>query len=185
MPKLLRFKSFEQQEKKSLVRRINTTNEWTCSKTRDNSTKGERGYREDVSIELEIELVTLSYYRWRRTEISKVSMKTTYFKAAHVCNHSTKLAYLFYVSSITTNYSLQERDRPQHHVAFPVGCKNIDGEQHPSTPPKTATAGSDVVQSGRPIFDDFFQHLWPYIGNNTANVAFQMVTRLWLIRIDQ
>ncbi|GFX67227.1 uncharacterized protein TNCV_2185741 [Trichonephila clavipes] len=30
-------------------------------------------------------------------------------------------------------------------------------------------AGSDVVQSGRPIFDDFFQHLWPYIGNNTAN----------------
>ncbi|GFX80297.1 uncharacterized protein TNCV_2643131 [Trichonephila clavipes] len=27
----------------------------------------------------------------------------------------------------------------------------------------------DVVQSGRPIFDDIFQHLWPYIGNNTAN----------------
>ncbi|GFT58995.1 hypothetical protein TNCV_186051 [Trichonephila clavipes] len=46
-------------------------------------------------------------------------------------------------------------------------------------------AGSDVVQSGRPIFDDFFQHLWPYIGNNTANVVFQMVKRLWLIRIDQ
>ncbi|GFX96365.1 retrovirus-related Pol polyprotein from transposon opus [Trichonephila clavipes] len=52
-------------------------------------------------------------------------------------------------------------------------------------PFKTATAGSDVVQSGRPIFDDFFQHLWPYIGNNTANVVFQMVKRLWLIRIDQ
>ncbi|GFX66737.1 hypothetical protein TNCV_3048361 [Trichonephila clavipes] len=50
---------------------------------------------------------------------------------------------------------------------------------------KTATAGSDVVQSGRPIFDDFFQHLWPYIGNNTANVVLQMVKRLWLIRIDQ
>ncbi|GFV74768.1 adhesion G protein-coupled receptor B2 [Trichonephila clavipes] len=49
----------------------------------------------------------------------------------------------------------------------------------------TATAGSDVVQSGRPIFDDFFQHLWPCIGNNTANVVFQMVKRLWLIRIDQ
>ncbi|GFV69218.1 uncharacterized protein TNCV_3861421 [Trichonephila clavipes] len=49
----------------------------------------------------------------------------------------------------------------------------------------TATAGSKVVQSGRPIFDDFFQHLWPYIGNNTANVVFQMVKRLWLIRIDQ
>ncbi|GFV83300.1 hypothetical protein TNCV_1900261 [Trichonephila clavipes] len=53
------------------------------------------------------------------------------------------------------------------------------------TTAKTATAGSDVVQSGRPIFDDFFQHLWPYIGNNTANVVFQMVKRLWLIRIDQ
>ncbi|GFX86792.1 hypothetical protein TNCV_1409891 [Trichonephila clavipes] len=50
---------------------------------------------------------------------------------------------------------------------------------------RTATAGSDVVQSGRPIFDDFFQHLWPYIGNNTANVVFQMVKRLWLIRMDQ
>ncbi|GFY09654.1 hypothetical protein TNCV_381491 [Trichonephila clavipes] len=44
---------------------------------------------------------------------------------------------------------------------------------------------SDVVPSGRPIFDDFFQHLWPYIGNNTANVVFQMVKCLWLIRIDQ
>ncbi|GFT81575.1 hypothetical protein TNCV_3674081 [Trichonephila clavipes] len=53
------------------------------------------------------------------------------------------------------------------------------------TSSKTATAGSELVQSGRPIFDDFFQHLWPYIGNNTANVVFQMVKRLWLIRIDQ
>ncbi|GFS86350.1 uncharacterized protein TNCV_1681081 [Trichonephila clavipes] len=43
----------------------------------------------------------------------------------------------------------------------------------------TVTAGSDVVQSGRPIFDDFFQHLGPYIGNDTANVVFQMVKRLW------
>ncbi|GFY19891.1 uncharacterized protein LOC103524116 [Trichonephila clavipes] len=50
---------------------------------------------------------------------------------------------------------------------------------------RTATAGSDVVQSGRPIFHDFFQHLWPYIGYNTANVVFQMVKRLWLIRIEQ
>ncbi|GFW47983.1 hypothetical protein TNCV_2401701 [Trichonephila clavipes] len=49
----------------------------------------------------------------------------------------------------------------------------------------TATAGSDIVQSGHPIFDEFFQHLWPYIGNNTANIVFQMVKRLWLIRIDQ
>ncbi|GFX00127.1 uncharacterized protein TNCV_296161 [Trichonephila clavipes] len=43
---------------------------------------------------------------------------------------------------------------------------------------RTATAGSDVVQTGRPIFDGFFQHLWPYIGNNTVNVIFQMVKRL-------
>ncbi|GFW47936.1 hypothetical protein TNCV_2401231 [Trichonephila clavipes] len=57
--------------------------------------------------------------------------------------------------------------------------------QSPSIGGWTATAGSDVVQSGRPIFNDFFQHLWPYIGNNTANVVFQMVKRLWLIRIDQ
>ncbi|PRD24696.1 UNVERIFIED_CONTAM: Histone H2A- orphon [Trichonephila clavipes] len=27
----------------------------------------------------------------------------------------------------------------------------------------TATAGSDVVPSGRPIFDDIFQHLWPFV----------------------
>ncbi|GFV14622.1 hypothetical protein TNCV_1775731 [Trichonephila clavipes] len=44
--------------------------------------------------------------------------------------------------------------------------------------------GCSPSQPGRPIFDDFFQHLWPYIGNNTANVIFQMVKRLWLIRID-
>ncbi|GFX73679.1 hypothetical protein TNCV_4289951 [Trichonephila clavipes] len=50
---------------------------------------------------------------------------------------------------------------------------------------RTATAGSNVVNSGRPIFDDFFQYLWPYIGNNTANDVFQMVKRLWLIRMDQ
>ncbi|GFX00898.1 hypothetical protein TNCV_4578641 [Trichonephila clavipes] len=55
-----------------------------------------------------------------------------------------------------------------------IGCDNM-----------TATAGSEIVQSGRPIFDDIFQHLWPYIGNNTANVVLQMVKRLWLIRIDQ
>ncbi|GFV40424.1 hypothetical protein TNCV_2535921 [Trichonephila clavipes] len=57
--------------------------------------------------------------------------------------------------------------------------------RHLSLTSWTATTGSDTVQSGRPIFDDFFQPLWPYIGNNTANVVFQMVKRLWLIRIDQ
>ncbi|GFV07321.1 uncharacterized protein TNCV_1313191 [Trichonephila clavipes] len=49
---------------------------------------------------------------------------------------------------------------------------NQGGEISPKNP-EIATAGSDVVQSGRPIFDDFFQHLWPYIGNNTANVVFR------------
>ncbi|GFT51768.1 adhesion G protein-coupled receptor B2 [Trichonephila clavipes] len=49
----------------------------------------------------------------------------------------------------------------------------------------TDTTGSDVVRSGRTILDDFSQHLWLYIDNNTANVVFQMVKRLWLIRIDQ
>ncbi|GFW86918.1 hypothetical protein TNCV_2810731 [Trichonephila clavipes] len=61
----------------------------------------------------------------------------------------------------------------------------IEGIEKLSHIVEIAMAGSDVVQSGRPIFDDFFQHLWPYIGNNTANVVFQMVKRLWLIRIDQ
>ncbi|GFT30318.1 hypothetical protein TNCV_2376221 [Trichonephila clavipes] len=63
--------------------------------------------------------------------------------------------------------------------------KKRNFELHVNWQKWTATAGLDVVQSGRPIFDDFFQHLWPYIGNNTANVVFQMVKRLWLIRIDQ
>ncbi|GFV93107.1 uncharacterized protein TNCV_2551981 [Trichonephila clavipes] len=44
-------------------------------------------------------------------------------------------------------------------------------------------ACSDVVQSRRPIFDDFFQNLWSYIGNNTANVVFQMFKRLWLMTL--
>ncbi|GFV68035.1 hypothetical protein TNCV_1873171 [Trichonephila clavipes] len=61
----------------------------------------------------------------------------------------------------------------------------VESSKIVQSPAWTATAGSDVVQSGRPIFDDFFQHLWAYIGNNTANVVFQMVKRLWLIRIDQ
>ncbi|GFU79228.1 hypothetical protein TNCV_2137511 [Trichonephila clavipes] len=65
----------------------------------------------------------------------------------------------------------------------PAGSRLITAV--PARRGKTAMACSDVVQSGRPIFDDFFQHLWPYIGNNTANVVFQMVKRLWLIRIDQ
>ncbi|GFW31297.1 hypothetical protein TNCV_2578781 [Trichonephila clavipes] len=71
--------------------------------------------------------------------------------------------------------------------AYKVGIAKVASclERCPLCNNTTATAGSDVVQSGRPIFDDFFQHLWPYIGNNTANVVFQMVKRLWRIRIDQ
>ncbi|GFV92569.1 hypothetical protein TNCV_1374201 [Trichonephila clavipes] len=76
-----------------------------------------------------------------------------------------------------------------------LSCSNLDSDEdirlsesdceESEESAVTATAGSDIVQSERPIFDDFFQHLWPYIGNNTANVVFQMVKRLWLIRIDQ
>ncbi|GFY27646.1 uncharacterized protein TNCV_910971 [Trichonephila clavipes] len=44
----------------------------------------------------------------------------------------------------------------------------------------TATAGSDVVQFGRPIFDDF-HNLWPYI----AAITRRMLSSKWLIRKDQ
>ncbi|GFS62589.1 hypothetical protein TNCV_1263391 [Trichonephila clavipes] len=78
------------------------------------------------------------------------------------------------------------RTSPQPCIAeVGQGLREPKARFLPGSYPLTAMAGSDVVQSGRPIFDDFFQHLWPYIGNNTANVVFQMVKRLWLIRIDQ
>ncbi|GFS76599.1 hypothetical protein TNCV_1621971 [Trichonephila clavipes] len=71
-------------------------------------------------------------------------------------------------------------------LPYPIRCEAESLDEILAVGGKeTATAGSDVVQTGRPIFDDFFQHLWPYIGNNTANVVFQMVKRLWLIRIDK
>ncbi|GFX40663.1 hypothetical protein TNCV_1217861 [Trichonephila clavipes] len=85
-------------------------------------------------------------------------------------------------------------NNPHKHLGRPkrigYNCPGFGSLQVPIfnknyIPFRTATAGSDVVQSGRPIFDDFFQHLSPYIGSNTANVVFQMVRRLWLIRIDQ
>ncbi|GFS63893.1 adhesion G protein-coupled receptor B2 [Trichonephila clavipes] len=80
--------------------------------------------------------------------------------------------------SVEENNSEQAKGMLEQREGY-VGAKGRDFWH------RTATASSDVVQSGRPIFDDFFQHLWPYIGNNTANVVFQMVKRLWLIRIDQ
>ncbi|GFU15207.1 uncharacterized protein TNCV_1784761 [Trichonephila clavipes] len=63
-----------------------------------------------------------------------------------------------------------QAERHNHHTVWGSCAKSV----------RTARAGSDVVQSGRPIFDDFFQHLWPYIGNNTANVVFQMIKRLFV-----
>ncbi|GFV83585.1 hypothetical protein TNCV_5120751 [Trichonephila clavipes] len=74
---------------------------------------------------------------------------------------------------------------PKVPVPTPRAANSVAEVSQPLKQTRTATAGSDVVQSGRPIFDDFFQYLWPYIGNNTANVVFQMVKRFWLIRIDQ
>ncbi|GFX19225.1 hypothetical protein TNCV_3013691 [Trichonephila clavipes] len=92
-----------------------------------------------------------------------------------------------------TEYSMDEEDmivydvedEPELNPKYNISYKGEIVKGRNGAYIRTATAGSDVVQSGRPIFDDFFQHLWPYIGNNTANVVFQIVKRLWLIRIDQ
>ncbi|GFX75220.1 hypothetical protein TNCV_3171471 [Trichonephila clavipes] len=90
---------------------------------------------------------------------------------------------------LTVNWAMGDKGytlwmkRPEFYSSIQV--RHLMKPVEDLTTIKTATAGSDVVQSGRPIFDDFFQHLWPYIGNNMANVVFQMVKRLWLIRIDQ
>ncbi|GFU89882.1 hypothetical protein TNCV_4743231 [Trichonephila clavipes] len=70
--------------------------------------------------------------------------------------------------------------RRQHQRGLLEATDTAEGSSYGIDDTMTATSGSDVVQSGRPIFDDFFQHLWPYIGNNTANVVFQMVKRLGL-----
>ncbi|GFU79457.1 hypothetical protein TNCV_872261 [Trichonephila clavipes] len=45
-----------------------------------------------------------------------------------------------------------QQDNAHPHAAKTV--RDFCSAQH-----RTVTAGSDVVQSGRPIFDDFFQHL--------------------------
>ncbi|GFX78867.1 integrase catalytic domain-containing protein [Trichonephila clavipes] len=82
---------------------------------------------------------------------------------------------------VSINVRLMKEKRKRILPAFQVW--NVIVQQIQTR--RTATAGSDVVQSGRQVFDDFFQHLWPYIGNNTANVVFQMIKRLWLIRLDQ
>ncbi|GFU96274.1 hypothetical protein TNCV_88511 [Trichonephila clavipes] len=81
--------------------------------------------------------------------------------------------------------------KPEHWRALPVilremmSNRNIEKRDLENSRMEAYKTATDVVQSGRPIFDDFFQHLWPYIGNNTVNVVFQMVKRLWLIRLDQ
>ncbi|GFU87488.1 hypothetical protein TNCV_2446221 [Trichonephila clavipes] len=118
----------------------------------------------------------------------------------------TKFTWLYPVKTVSAESALEEL-KQQHktfediqHLQIATGVPRGNGQVeriHRTLIPVltklslddstkwTATAGSDVVQSGRPIFDDFFQHLWQYIGNNTANVVFQMVKWLWLIRIDQ
>ncbi|GFU66659.1 hypothetical protein TNCV_3111431 [Trichonephila clavipes] len=92
------------------------------------------------------------------------------------------------VSSSSLDHSSELRSPSP--ITLVILRKSKSGKMKPNNTSRpegrgTATAGSDVVQSGRPIFDDFFQHLWPYIGNNTANVVFQMVKSLWIISIDQ
>ncbi|GFS77824.1 hypothetical protein TNCV_553791 [Trichonephila clavipes] len=87
-------------------------------------------------------------------------------------------------ANLRPHITIQDLEIPFHQESDNIPQSSI-GYFIASVLNRTATAGSDVVQSGRPIFDDFFQHLWPYIGNNTANLVFQMVKRLWLIRIDQ
>lgn len=41
-----------------------------------------------------------------------------------------------------------------------------------------ATVGSNEMQSGSLNFEHFIKQPWPYIGNNTANIYFQVVQRL-------
>ncbi|GFT44642.1 DUF4817 domain-containing protein [Trichonephila clavipes] len=80
------------------------------------------------------------------------------------------------------------QDGATSHTANPVKAFLIQMfgvDRNISRRRRIAMAGSDVVQSERPIFDYLSQHLWPYIGNNTAYGVFQMVKRLSLIRIDQ
>ncbi|GFT47048.1 hypothetical protein TNCV_3747121 [Trichonephila clavipes] len=99
-------------------------------------------------------------------------------------NHTSHAEGMFdhYLAEYLWRLAITHSNFPEF---FKSSCYTLPSTWEGSTIRKTATAGSDVVQSGRPIFDDFFQHLWPYIGNNTANVVFQMVKRLWLICIDQ
>ncbi|GFT73329.1 hypothetical protein TNCV_4009471 [Trichonephila clavipes] len=97
-----------------------------------------------------------------------------------VMRMTIELAPPLQTSKLRQREEFELRQNPTQRVFNSARARTQDTQGH-----QTATAGSDVVQSGRPIFDDFFQHLWPYIGNNTANVVFQMVKRLWLIHIDQ
>ncbi|GFV51322.1 hypothetical protein TNCV_3615201 [Trichonephila clavipes] len=50
---------------------------------------------------------------------------------------------------------------------------------------ETATAGSNVVQSGRPIFDDFSNICGRLSAITRRMLSSKRVKRLWLIRIDQ
>ncbi|GFU97290.1 hypothetical protein TNCV_4162541 [Trichonephila clavipes] len=74
------------------------------------------------------------------------------------------------------------------------GNEEPDGNEHKKIAPtdtmlegrqRLPRLAPDVVNLDVQFSMTFSQHLWPYIGNNTANVVFQMVKRLWLIHIDQ
>ncbi|GFW49616.1 hypothetical protein TNCV_2843971 [Trichonephila clavipes] len=109
--------------------------------------------------------------------------KLATFLATELVANLETLAVIYNTFATAQNFDASAMNMLRKPLPEFFKCKITSGKSYRSC--KTATAGSDVVQSGRPIFDDFFQHLWPYIGNNTANVVFQMVKRLWLIRIDQ
>ncbi|GFV69949.1 histone-lysine N-methyltransferase SETMAR [Trichonephila clavipes] len=140
------------------------------------------------SADILIGLRRLSFLFRKSSECQKVLKERNFCRRVDVCDlllrHQENDPFLKCIitrgekwvvyNNVKRKRSWSEKDEP----AQSIPKANIHQK-------RTATARSDLVQTGRPIFDDFFQHLWPYIGNNTANVVFQMVKHLWLIRIDQ
>ncbi|GFW06445.1 hypothetical protein TNCV_2187791 [Trichonephila clavipes] len=118
-------------------------------------------------------------------KVFRIQLRAQVVLALYVCSRSVRqglLAFEVFCPKSGYGHRYLKRWHTEHTIGIqrctqsaPFGEKSEDS----SGQGLTATAGSDVVQSGRPIiFDDFFQHFWPYIGNNTANVVFQMVKRL-------
>ncbi|GFV64790.1 hypothetical protein TNCV_808871 [Trichonephila clavipes] len=99
-----------------------------------------------------------------KREINVICTINSLFEQPHYKGKSCMLLWILAQVNIEGNeYVASLNKEPRDHDQ---SCTAITLDD------RTAMAGSDVVQSGRPIFDDFFQHLWPYIGNNTANVVF-------------